>query len=59
MLRKEDLSIIIVDDLQFSCEVIKSGLKKAGYKDIRTANSANEAMLLINRKRPDVIVADF
>ncbi len=59
MLRKEDLSIIVVDDLHFSCEVIKSGLKKAGYKDIRTANSANEAMLLINKQRPDVIVADF
>ncbi len=59
MLLKEDLSILIVDDLQFSCEVVKSGLKKAGYKDIRTANSANEAMLLINQQKPDVIVADF
>ncbi len=59
MLRKEDLSILIVDDLQFSCEVIKSGLKKAGYKDLRSANSANEAMLQINQKRPDVVLADF
>lgn len=59
MLRKEDLSLLIVDDLQFSCEVVKSGLKKAGFKDIRTANSANEAMLQINQRNPDVIVADF
>ncbi len=59
MLRKEDLIILIVDDLQFSCEVVKSGLLKAGYKDIRTANSANEAMLSINQKKPDVIIADF
>lgn len=59
MLRKEDISVLIVDDLQFSCEVIKSGLKKAGYKDLRTANSANEAMLQINHKRPDVVLADF
>ncbi len=59
MLRKEDISVLIVDDLQFSCEVIKSSLKKAGYKDIRTANSANEAMLKINKKRPDVVLADF
>lgn len=59
MLAKEDLSIMVVDDLQFSCEVIKSGLKKSGYKDIRTANSANDAMLMINQKRPDVILADF
>jgi PleD family two-component response regulator len=59
MLNKEDLAIIIVDDLQFSCEVVKSGLKKSGYKDIRTANSANQAMLLINQRRADVILADF
>lgn len=59
MLNKEDLAIIVVDDLQFSCEVVKSGLKKAGYKDIRTANSANEAMLLINQRRADIILADF
>jgi len=59
MLPREDLSIIVVDDLQFSCEVIKSGLKKAGYKDIRTANSANAAILLLNQRRSDVVVADF
>lgn len=59
MLEKEELSIIVVDDLQFSCEVVKSGLKKSGYKDVRTANSANEAMLLINQRRADVILADF
>lgn len=59
MLRKEDISIIVVDDLQFSCEVVKSGLKKSGYKDVRTANSANKAMMLLNEKRADVILADF
>ncbi len=59
MLNKEDISILIVDDLQFSCEVVKSSLKKSGYQDIRTANSANQAMLLINQKRADVILADF
>ncbi|MDJ0880729.1 MAG: response regulator [Gammaproteobacteria bacterium] len=59
MIKKEELSVIIVDDLQFSCEVVKSGLKKSGYKDIRTANSANDAMLLLNQRRADVILADF
>ena len=59
MLRKEDISIIVVDDLQFSCEVVKSGLKKAGYKDVRTANSANEAMLQLQDQRADVVLADF
>lgn len=59
MLKKEELAIIVVDDLQFSCEVVKSGLKKAGFSDVRTANSANEAMLLINQRRADIILADF
>lgn len=59
MLQKEVISIIVVDDLQFSCEVVKSGLKKSGYKDIRTANSANKALLLLNERRADVILADF
>ena len=59
MLQKEEISIIVVDDLQFSCEVVKSGLKKSGFKDIRTANSASQAMLLLNQQRADVILADF
>ena len=29
----KDLSIIIVDDLQFSRIVVKTALKKAGYKE--------------------------
>ncbi len=59
MFNKEDISVIIVDDLQFSCEVVKSGLKKAGFRDIRTANSANQAMLQLNERRADVVLADF
>jgi len=59
MLQKEEISIIVVDDLQFSCEVVKSGLKKSGFRDIRTTNSASQAMLLLNQQRADVILADF
>ena len=58
-LRKEDLSIIVVDDLQFSREVVKSGLGKSGFSDIRTASSADEALYLLNQRRADVVLADF
>lgn len=58
-MRKEDLSIIVVDDLQFSREVVKSGLTKAGFGDIRTASSADEGMFLLNEKRAHVVLADF
>jgi PleD family two-component response regulator len=58
-LRKEDLSIIVVDDLQFSREVIKSALGKSGFADIRTASSADEALYLLNQRRAHVVLADF
>ena len=58
-MRKEDLSIIIVDDLQFSREVVKSGLSKMGYSDLRTASSADEAMHMLNERRAHVVLADF
>ncbi len=58
-MQKEDLSIIVVDDLQFSREVVKSTLTKSGFSNIRTAASANEALYLINLRRADVVLADF
>jgi len=58
-LHKEDLSIIVVDDLQFSREVIKSALGKSGFTDIRTASSADEALYLLNQRRAHVVLADF
>ena len=58
-MRKEDLSIIVVDDLQFSREVVRSGLGKSGFSDIRTASSADEAMYLLNQRRAHVVLADF
>ena len=58
-MRKEELSIIVVDDLQFSREVIKSALGKSGFTDIRTAASADEALYLLNQRRAHVVLADF
>ena len=58
-MQKEGLSIIVVDDLQFSREVVKSGLGKSGFADIRTASSADEALYLLNQRRADVVLADF
>jgi len=58
-LRKEDLSVIIIDDLQFSREVIKSGLTKSGFTDIRTASSGEEALYMLNQRRAHVVLADF
>lgn len=58
-MRKEELAIIIVDDLQFSREVVKSGLSKSGFTDLRTASSGDEGMFMLNERRAHVVLADF
>ena len=58
-MHKEDLSVIVTDDLQFSREVIKSGLTKTGFTDIRTASSGEETMYMLNQRRAHVVLADF
>jgi len=55
----KDLSIIIVDDLQFSRIVVKTALKKAGYNGVRMADSATEALAMIAQQPADVILADW
>ena len=55
----KDLSIIIVDDLQFSRIVVKTALKKAGYDGVRMADSATEALRMINEQPADVVLADW
>lgn len=56
---QKDLSIIIVDDLQFSRIVVKTALKKAGYNGVRMADSATEALTMISQKPADVVLADW
>ena len=55
----KDLSIIIVDDLQFSRIVVKTALQKAGYEDIRMAGSATEALTLMEQQPAEVLLADW
>jgi diguanylate cyclase (GGDEF)-like protein len=58
-MRNKDLSIIIVDDLQFSRIVVKTALKKAGYDGVRMADSATQALNLLNEQPADVVLADW
>lgn len=55
----KDLSIIIVDDLQFSRIVVKTALKKAGYNGVRMADCATEALSMIEHQHADVVLADW
>ena len=58
-MRNKDLSIIIVDDLQFSRIVVKTALKKAGYDGVRMAESATQALNLLDEQPADVVLADW
>ena len=58
-MKNKDLSIIIVDDLQFSRIVVKTALKKAGYDGVRLADSATMALNMLSEKPADVVLADW
>lgn len=56
---REELAIVVVDDMKFSCEFIRRALDAEGYGDIRVAGSAEEALELIRQRPADVILADW
>lgn len=55
----KDVSIIIVDDMQFSRVVVQAALKKAGFSNIRVASSAKMALSMMEESRADVVLADW
>jgi len=55
----KDLSIIIVDDLQFSRIVVKTALEKAGYQGVRMADSALQALRMLDDQPAEVVLADW
>lgn len=59
MNNREELSVIVVDDMKFSYEYIKRALNREGYEDIRVAGSAHEALALLQQKPADVVLADW
>ena len=53
------LSILVVNDAKFSSVMIGRALSKAGYEDIRFANSASAALELIEQRPANVLLADW
>lgn len=56
---REELSIIVVDDMKFNCEFIRKSLKGEGYDDVRVAVSAKEALQQLDQRPADVLLADW
>ncbi len=55
----KNVSIIIVDDMQFSRVVVQAALKKAGFINIRVASSARLALSMMEEQHADVVLADW
>ena len=53
------LSIVVVDDAKFSSVMIGRVLARAGYEDVRFANSAGAALELIEQRPTNVLLADW
>lgn len=55
----KDLSILIVDDAKFSAAMIKKMLTQHGYDRIRHADSAANALAMLEEQPADMIIADW
>jgi diguanylate cyclase (GGDEF)-like protein len=54
-----NLSIMVVDDTRFSSVLIGRVLQQAGYRDIRYAGSASEALEALDQRPAHVLLADW
>jgi len=56
---RDRLSILVVDDMKFSCEFVRRALTKEGYTSIEVVNNASDALARIQAKPFDVVLADW
>lgn len=59
LMANKNVSIMIVDDMQFSRVVVQAALKKAGYMNINVASSAALALEIMEQKNIEVVLADW
>jgi len=56
---RDSLSILVVDDMKFSCAFIRRALKNEGYTSIEVVNSAPDALVQLKEQPVDVVLADW
>lgn len=54
-----DLPILIVDDARFTLEMHQRALKSAGYRDVRATTRADDALEMIKRRKPAILLLDW
>lgn len=56
---KTDISILVVDDARFSSAMINRVIGNAGYKDVRHASSAQDALRQLEERATTILIADW
>ncbi len=51
--------ILVVDDEQRICDVLKQGLEKMGDFEVTTANNGKDGMVIAKQLKPDLILLDI
>lgn len=54
-----DLSVLIVDDAEFSSTLVARQLDAAGFRDVRLTQRAEDALEALRHRRADVLVCDW
>lgn len=54
-----DTSILVVDDTKFSSAMVNRVIARAGYSDVRHANSAANAIRLLEERSAHILIADW
>lgn len=54
-----DTSILVVDDAKFSSAMVNRVIARAGYTDVRHANSAANALRLLEDRAAHILIADW
>lgn len=54
----EKITLLVVDDMQFSRETIRIAMQKCGVQNVIMAENALQALVAVEKHQPDVILVD-
>ncbi len=54
-----ELSVVVVDDSDFYRGIINGMLKEMGVTDIKEADSAEAALVVLGQFKPDIVITDI
>ncbi|KAF0808922.1 putative two-component response regulator [Alcanivorax sp. S71-1-4] len=54
-----DTRVLVVDDTRFSATLVARTLGQAGYRDVRHASSASEALSVLAEQPAQIVIADW